>query len=124
MLVHNNYYSQEPVFHSSSEEEVEPEPTPPPSQSSATSSKEESCLEEDELEAESEVQPAAPQPQPEQNKFDPPSDLLGIPESVNTRSASRSSSTTQQVTAYTSEPLGMILLKALEHTVDDRVANV
>ncbi len=72
----------------------------------------------------SEVQPAVSPSSPEPKMLDPLSDLLGITVGVNMSSATNSTPSTQHAAVYTGTPIGMMQSTALEHTADDRVANV
>lgn len=125
------YYVPEPQFYSSSEED-EPirEPTPPPSESSSESESSESEEEEEEPAPLPMAPPPPPPPQPK--KFDPLADLLGITDGVHGPASAASTNgvtnggVTQhnQLTLYSGGAPALMQRAALEHTVDDRVANV
>lgn len=130
------YYEPEPEFYSSSEDE-EPirEPTPPPSESESepeSESETESESSEDEpAPPPPPVMPAPPPPPPPPRKFDPLADLLGITEGVSggvaTANGAVGSNGIQQhgqLALYTGGTPGPMQRTALEHTVEDRVANV
>lgn len=130
--VPEDYYEPEPVYYSEEEPEPLPPPRPraPPPMLSSSSSSEVSTEEssEEEEEDDTDVLPSAPEPAPAPKPFDPLADLLGIETGIGTNghattSAGQPSLALQVYGAQGAVP-GMYQPATLEHTVDDRVANV
>ncbi|CDF34211.1 Phosphatidylinositol-binding clathrin assembly protein [Chondrus crispus] len=131
--VPEDYYEPEPVYYSEEEPEQLPPPRPraPPPVSSSSSESEASTEESssEEEEDDTDVLPTAPKPAPTPKPFDPLADLLGIETGVtanghgNMATAAQPAMALQVYGAQGNVP-GMYQPATLEHTVDDRVANV